>query len=112
MLDNPVKSYVKTRKDLTEYTYRLARIYHETGNIPKALDYYQQTVTRGKDEAYYYAASSSYQMGLIYENMGNYPKADNFYRLCISLKNTEYKTSLNQKAKAGLNRLRKMQPKT
>lgn len=112
MLDNPVKSFIKTRKDLTEYTYRLARIYHETGNIPKALDYYQQTVTRGKDETYYYAASSSYQMGLIYENMGNYPKADNSYRLCISLKNTEYKTSLNQKAKAGLNRLRKMQPKT
>jgi len=112
MLDNPVKSYVKSRKDLTEYTYRLARIYHETGNIAKALDYYQQTVARGKNEIFYYAAASAYQMGLIYENTGNYNKADSCYRKCISLKTLEYKTSLNQKAKAGLNRLKKMQPKT
>jgi len=112
MLDNPVKSYIKSRKDLTEYTYRLARIYHETGNIPKALDYYRQTVVRGKNEIFYYAAASAYQMGLIYENMGNYNMADSCYRKCISIKTLEYKTSLNQKAKAGLNRLKRMQPKT
>jgi len=111
ILDNPVRSYIKTHKDLTEYSYRLARIYHETGNIPKALDYYQQTITRGKDEIFYYATASAYQMGLIYENMGNYNKADNYYRMCLSLKTNEYKTSLNQKAKAGLNRIKKMQPK-
>jgi len=112
MLDNPVKNYVKSRKDLTEYTYRLARINHETGNIPKALDYYQQTISRGRNEIFYYAAASAYQMGLIYENIGNYNKADSCYRKCLSLKTLEYRTSLNQKAKAGLNRLKKMRLKT
>ncbi|MEI6454703.1 MAG: hypothetical protein WCO93_00305 [bacterium] len=106
LLDNPVKSYVKTRKDLVEYTYRLARIYHETGNLPKALDYYGQTVSRGRNETYYFATASAYQMGLIYENTGNLIKADSCYRKCLSLKTIEYKTSLNQKAKAGLNRLK------
>lgn len=110
LLDNPVKSYVKNRHDLVEYTYRLARIYHESGNTARALDYYRQTIRRGSNEPYYYAAASAFQMGLIYENSGNYIKADSAYRQCLSIKTPEYKTSLNQKAKAGLNRLKKIRP--
>jgi len=106
LLDNPVKTYVQTRRDLIEYTYRLARIYHEKGNLSRALDYYSQTVARGRNETYYFAAASAYQMGLIYENEGNAIKADSCYRRCLSLKTIEYRTSLNQKAKAGLNRLK------
>lgn len=107
LLDNPVKSFVKNRRDLVEYTYRLARIYHETGNKEKALSYYRQTIARGSNEPYYYAAASAFQMGLIYENSGSYAQADSAYRKCLSIETSEYKTSLDQKAKAGLNRLKK-----
>ncbi len=107
LLDNPVKSFVKNRRDLVEYTYRLARIYHETGNTEKALSYYRQTIARGSNEPYYYAAASAFQMGLIYENSGSYAQADSAYRKCLSIETSEYKTSLDQKAKAGLNRLKK-----
>jgi len=48
---------------------------------------------------------------LIYENKGAYARADSAYHLCLSIKPREYKTSLHQKAKAGLNRLKKVQPK-
>jgi tetratricopeptide (TPR) repeat protein len=110
LLDNPVRTFLKNRRDLVEYTYRLARIYHETGNTVKALDYYRQTIHRGSNEPYYFAAASAFQMGLIYENSGNFVKADSAYRKCLSIKTPEYKTSLNQKAKAGLNRLKKNRP--
>lgn len=110
LLDNPVSSFVKNRRDLVEYTYRLARIYHETGSTAKAIDYYRQTIKRGSNEPYYYAAASAFQMGLIYENSGDYLRADSAYQKCLSIKTQEYKTSLNQKAKAGLNRVRKQIP--
>lgn len=107
LLNIPLTTYLKSRKDFIEYSYRLGRIYHEIGDLAKALQYYHQTTERGSNEAYYYAAAAAFQTGIIYENQGQYKKADNAYHLCLSIRNTEYKTSLNQKAKAGLNRLKK-----
>ena len=112
LLNNSVKTTVTSKRDLIEYTYRLARNYHETGHFVKALENYRLTILRGKTEPYYFAAGAAYQMGLIYENDGAYMKADSAYRLCILIKPLEYKTSLHQKAKAGLNRLKLLQPKT
>ena len=111
LLNNSVKTIVKSKRDFIEYTYRLGRIYHETGYLVKALDNYNQTIARGKNEPYYFAAGAACQMGLIYENKGAYARADSAYHLCLSIKPREYKTSLHQKAKAGLNRLKKVQPK-
>ncbi len=111
LLDNPLKNYIKNRRDLIEYTYRLGRIYQETGNSSKAIEYYLQTIQRGKNEPYYFAAASAFQMGQIYENSGEFAKADSAYRECLSIKTPEYKASLSQKAKAGINRLKKNIPK-
>ena len=110
LLNNSVKTIVKSKRDLIEYTYRLGRIYHETGNFAKAIENYQQTVQRGKNEPYYFAASAAYQLGLIYENKGALARADSAYHLCLSIKTEEYRTSLHQKAKAGLNRLKTVEP--
>ncbi len=112
LLNNPIKTTVKSRRDLIEYTYRLGRIYHETGNLTKALEYYNQTVTRGRSEPWYFAAGAAFQMGLLYENRGDYVKADSIYNLCLSINPAEYKTSLHQKAKAGLRRIQPRLVKT
>jgi tetratricopeptide (TPR) repeat protein len=111
LLNHSVKTIVNSKSDLVEYTYRLGRIYHETGDMVKAIDYYQQTVTRGKTEPCYFAAGAAYQMGLLYENMGDDARAGSAYSLCLSIKPVEYKTSLHQKAKAGLKRLKTGKPK-
>jgi hypothetical protein len=107
LLDNPLKTFLRTKKEFVEYAYRLGRIYHENGNMAKAVQYYRQTIDRGKTEPYYYAAAASFQMGIIYENQKQFREADSAYRLCLSIRSPEYKTSLGQKAKAGLNRLKK-----
>jgi hypothetical protein len=45
-------------------------------------------------------------MGLLFENQGEDARADSAYRVCLSINPREYKTSLHQKAKAGLSRLK------
>ncbi|MFH1160613.1 MAG: hypothetical protein V1733_06675 [bacterium] len=106
LLNTSLESYVRGKKDLTEYTYRLGRIYHEMGNIPKAIFYYTEAITNGKSLPYYYAANAALKLGNIYERQGNYLTADTNYQICASLKYDEYENSLRQKAKAGLRRIK------
>ena len=94
-------------KDKIEFTYRAARIYHEKGDIEKAIQFYQSTIARGEKYPYYFAANSALHLGLIYENQGLPDKATEYFHKCLAMKNTDYKNSLDQKAKAGLNRLGK-----
>jgi tetratricopeptide (TPR) repeat protein len=112
LLDKSIRSVIQSKRDLVEYNYRMGRIYHETGNLLKAVDYYRQTIRHGRTEPLYYAAGAAYQMGLLFENSGAWAQADSAYRVCLSINTPEYKTSLGQKARAGLNRVKKMMPKT
>jgi tetratricopeptide (TPR) repeat protein len=111
MLDNPVNVIVKSKKDFIEYLYRLGRIYHQSGNTALALGYYEKTIINGISHPYYFAVAAAWQMGIIYENQMEWEKAEASYKRCLSMDTPEYKTSLRQKAKAGLERVRwKLKP--
>ena len=97
--------YCVTTKDYLEYTYRLGRIYDEWGFSAKAIPFYELTIKNGSELSFYFAANSALHLGLIYENCDDKVKAKYYYELCGKMKNTEYKNSINQKAKAGLNRI-------
>lgn len=88
-----------------EYVYRLGRIFHESGETQKAINYYQKTIDQGRSQKYYYACNAALKMGLIYETAGEKSKAKSAYRTCLDLSPNQYKHSLHGKAKAGLNRL-------
>ena len=91
--------------DKTEYLYRLGRIYDMTGKADSALLYYGRAIDKGKDIPRYFAANSALESAKIYEAKGEKDKAKYYYNLCLSFPNHEYKNGLDQKAKAGLNRL-------
>lgn len=91
-------------KDKIEFNYRSGRIYHEWGKSEEAIHYYENTIKTGENYPYYFAANAALQLGFIYEKKGDKQKAIQYYRKCIAMKNTDYKNSLDQKAKAGLNR--------
>jgi tetratricopeptide (TPR) repeat protein len=110
LLNQKLGEYIKNKRDLAEYYYRLGRITHETGQAQKAIRYYTQAIASGRELPQYYAAGAALQLGLLYENQKRYTEADSCFKLCMSLDYTEYKTSLNQKAKAGVNRLKKTNP--
>lgn len=96
-------------EELLEYRYRLARIHHKSGNYPRARDYYKLTYDSGKKNPYYFAANSALQLGLIAEKNKDFSDAIFWFERCIELRDHEYRTSLQQKARAGLNRLEKYQ---
>ena len=95
-----------TQKNQLEYTYRLGRIYHKMKSYDDAISYYQTTIDRGKDAtSYYFACNAALQIGLIHEKLGDKVSAKKFFKLCLDIDPDQYKSSLHQKAKAGLNRL-------
>ena len=92
-------------KYIIEYYYRKGRIYDEMENIILAKDNYKKTIDLGRNTNYFFAAKSALQLAFIHEKNGENNKAIYFFNKCIAMQDHEYEQSLEQKAKAGLNRL-------
>jgi tetratricopeptide (TPR) repeat protein len=110
LLNQSLHQYIRDKKDLAEYYYRLGRIYQSTGQESRAVQNYLLAVQQGKGLPQYFAAGAALQMGLIHEHNRHFTRADSCFRLCLSIDYKEYRTSLSQKAKAGLARIRKELP--
>lgn len=91
--------------DRLEYAYRIGRAYEETDDFQKAVQYYQQAINTGKDLRDQFAARSALQMALIYERHNQRKEALQYFRLCLSMKHHDFQASIDQQAKAGINRL-------
>jgi tetratricopeptide (TPR) repeat protein len=91
--------------DKLEFNYRYARIYALMGQPERAIAFYETTIRSGSTRQEHYAARSALELGQIYEQQGQNEKAIASYRQCLGMKNHDYKSSLDQKAKAGINRL-------
>lgn len=107
LLNNSLTQYIRNKSDLAEYYYRLGRIYQSLQQSQRALTNFRLAVKNGQGLPQYYAAGAALQMGIIHEQRHEYASADSSYRLCLSMDYREYKTSLGQKARAGLNRVKK-----
>jgi tetratricopeptide (TPR) repeat protein len=101
-------SSLKSEKERVEYIYRLARTYEKLNDHEKAIRYYLETLNLGKNKPWYFAANSALLLGQWYEHNHNPGKASYYYNLCIDMKNHEYENSIEQKAQAGLNRIKNM----
>lgn len=102
---DPIKTF-HGEQHILEYYYRTGRIYHAKEHSEKALQYYRIAIERGKERKWYFAASAAYQSGMIYESRENWANAEKFYRLCLAMPVEEYRASLRQKAKTGLERVK------
>lgn len=91
--------------DQLEFNYRYARIYTLMGQEGKAIPFYEVTIRMGSNRQEHFAARSALEIGQIYEQQGKNDKAIACYRKCVAMKNHDYKSSLDQKAKAGIDRL-------
>ncbi|MDA3615602.1 tetratricopeptide repeat protein [Polluticaenibacter yanchengensis] len=93
--------------DHLEMLYRSGRIYEDMGRNTDALRFYQHTINLGSNKTQYFAARAALQSGIIYENQKNYTKATEYFNICLKMENHDYKSSLDQKAKMGLQRIGK-----
>src|SRR5690606_1271739 len=96
----------KTEEAATEYLYRLGRIYDAWNKPDSALLCYFKTIDKGKALPRYFAANAALESARIYEVRGEKEKAISLYNLCLTFEDHEYKNGIDQKAKAGLNRLK------
>lgn len=91
--------------DKLEYNFRMARAYDELNQDSKAVQYYQLTINEGRNRKEHFAARAALQMGLMYERLGKNRDAVSMYKDCLSMKDHDFQSNIDQQAKAGLNRL-------
>jgi len=106
LLNNSEPEKYTTIHQRLEYFYRLARVYHSLNQYDEAISYYSIVIENGKNTTSYFAPYSALQIALIHEKKGEKTKAKEFFNLCISINNGEYKNGIEQKAKAGLYRVK------
>ena len=88
-----------------EYYFRLGRAQDETGDAGQAVQSYQRAINAGKDRKEQFAARSALQMALIYERLGQRKEALDYFRICLAMRHHDFQSTIDQQAKAGLNRL-------
>jgi len=105
---NTLKGYTKEsftkKQEQLELLYRLGRIYDDLHKDNDAIQYYNQAIELGKDETEYYAARACLQVAQIYEKQGKKSAAISYYQKCLDMDDHEYKDSIDQRAKAGIQR--------
>lgn len=106
LLENISKYQLRDLIDSTEYIYRKARVLDNLQKDDEALQAYYSTYTIGKNLPEYYAGNSLLKMGNIYEIRNELKRAEDYYNRCIDLDFEVYKNSIEQKAKAGLDRIK------
>lgn len=96
-----------TQKDKIEFVYRTARNFDLLNQKAKAEEFYIKTISIGEKSSYYFAASAALSLAQLYESQKKTNSAKIYYKKCLSMRNHEYQNSIDQKAKAGLNRVSK-----
>lgn len=91
--------------NVLEYNFRYGRLFEELKNEEKALLFYNATIQLGRNRKEYYAARAALHKGFIYERKGNVALALAAFKDCLSMRNHDFQSSIDQLAKAGLNRL-------
>ncbi len=105
MLQSITPAQLSKSTDRLEYLFRLGRAYQESGDNNNALKNYQSVINAGKERHEQFAARAALQMGIIYEHSGMKALAVNRYKECLAMPSHDFQNSIDQQAKAGLNRL-------
>ncbi len=98
----------KTPVEHLECHYRFGRIYEGLGDNEQAVAYYKRTINENDEVAgnHFFAPKAALQLGKLYERQNNDEMALIYFKKCLRFKNHEYKDSIDQQAKAGMNRLK------
>lgn len=98
--------------DRAEYHYRKGRIYEELAQMhaahmsnTQALDEYRKCIQVREAWQDQFAARAALQRGRIFERLSMADEAIESYRECLDLPQHDFQNSIDQQAKAGLNRI-------
>ncbi|WP_188769051.1 tetratricopeptide repeat protein [Emticicia aquatilis] len=91
-----------TPKDQAEFNYRAGRIYQKLNQFDKAANYFERSVALTGTQDWSFAPNSALQLGYLQQQKGQKNKAKAYFEQAIAYKNHEYKTSVDNKARAAL----------
>lgn len=89
-----------------ENYYRRAKLFQDSGNSDSAIIYYKKTIDLGVNDKRYFSAKSALSLGILYEQKGDKVNAKKWFQQCIDSADHESEASLEQRAKAGLQRVK------
>lgn len=89
-----------------EVYYRMGRLFLEKKNYPKAKLYLNLAIQQNPTYNLWMKVYAHYYSGVLMENLADWHSARRFYRLALSFSNYDFQKGLEQKAKAGLDRLK------
>lgn len=95
------------KTDQRELIYRKGRIEQALKSHTLAITYFNQVIESDSNKSTYEGASAAMQIALIYEKQRKFSKAKEYYEICLSFNPDRYKFTLQQQAKAGLDRVQK-----
>ncbi|MBC7381683.1 MAG: hypothetical protein H7296_01665 [Bacteroidia bacterium] len=95
---NPITLQAKYQQ--IEYEYRSGRVAHELKNYVKAIKHYNNTIDYSKGIETYMSPNACLQLGLLYKSLHNNAIAKEYLNKVSDYKNYDYKSSVQQKAKA------------
>lgn len=93
-----------TDGDKLEFAYRVGRLYDDTGRDEEAISFYQVAVQKGEHRKEYYASRAALQIGYIYESKNDKASAIAWFTRCLKMRDHDFKNSIDQRAKAGIER--------
>jgi tetratricopeptide (TPR) repeat protein len=96
----------KTKVERLEYLYRLARCNQALLNFSAAIKSFKEVIKNGQNLESYFVCNAALQLGYIYEALGQYDQAILYFNLCLKMNSPEYKNSMHQRAKSGIERLK------
>jgi hypothetical protein len=89
-----------------EFAYRVGRLYDDLGADNDAIAFYKEAIAIGARRKEYFAARAALHIGFIYEERKDKTAAITWFEKCLSMKDHDFKNSLDQRAKAGIARCR------
>jgi len=98
-------------EELTSMPYELENLYwqgrisQQTDNLTDALIFFEETLNRGKDLSYWFAADAAFQIGYIYEQERQYLSAKAYYETCLEVNDSDWEDFIEIKAEHGLIRV-------
>ena len=105
VLESNAREILRNPLNKLEYLYRKARIFHKMKQFDLALQSYSKILLMPNASDSYMVANAALQSGYIYTELGQKSMAKAMFKKCLSLSPSQYRTSMHQKAKAGLSGL-------
>lgn len=90
---------------LLEWHYRRARIFQAMEAYEQALNEFDMVLASEDESTSYMIGNAALQKGLIFEALEQWNAAHLAFRHCLDIEIDEYKASINQKARAGIDRV-------